>query len=472
MTFIKLETIMAEMGITTLADIARALNTTPQAVSNWKARDQVPYHIVAKLSKISDSNNTVDKPSAYSLPIAEKNAISLSDILLTMAEQLKLLLLVPFITMFITFTYIKFIQPPSYISSAKLLLPENRAVVGGGLTGIASQFGVNVPGGTTADLSSPTLFPELINSRTFAERILNERFYTELHGQELPLLTILTHNRDGLAVNRDVLIKDATDTFQGMVNFSRKGSFSLLSVSAIEPVLARDINIKVLDELQKLNRLFKSRNISERVKFIENRIEFVGIDLENSEQKLKLFREQNRQILSPALQLQEERLTRNVEIQKGIYLTLKQQMELANIERIQKETIVQILDEPPVPLNASDENLMINVLIAGMIGLAIGFSLGFFRAYLNNNDMTERKKLRRVKIFLKRKGNDLLTDRRVTGTVSILLLIGLPYYIGHQSQNPVFFGMYSAKLMFVNIVYVLTFLFSTILFIYRTINKK
>ena len=134
----------------------------------------------------------------------------------------------------------------------------------------------------------------------------------------------------------------------------------------------------VLDELQKLNRFFKSRNINERVIFIENRIKLVGKDLENSEQKLKLFREQNRQISSPSLQLQEERLTRNVEIQKEIYLTLKQQMELANIEKIQKETIIQILDEPQVPLNASVNNLMTIVIIAGLLGFTIAISLGFF----------------------------------------------------------------------------------------------
>ena len=49
MNFNELEKIMATRDITTLADIARSLNATPQSVSNWKARDQVPHHIVAKI---------------------------------------------------------------------------------------------------------------------------------------------------------------------------------------------------------------------------------------------------------------------------------------------------------------------------------------------------------------------------------------------------------------------------------------
>ena len=37
-------------GAMSLADIARKLNTTPQAVSNWKARDQMPFHVVSTKS--------------------------------------------------------------------------------------------------------------------------------------------------------------------------------------------------------------------------------------------------------------------------------------------------------------------------------------------------------------------------------------------------------------------------------------
>ena len=115
----------------------------------------------------------------------------------------------------------------------------------------------------------------------------------------------------------------------------------------------------------------------------------------------------------------------NVEIQKGIYLTLKQQMELANIEKIQKGTILQILDEPQIPLNASGQNLITSVMIAGLLGLVLGIALGFLRGYLNNNDMSERKKLRRVKNFVNRKSRDLFMDRRISGTISVLLLIDL-----------------------------------------------
>ena len=146
-------------------------------------------------------------------------------------------------------------------------------------------------------------------------------------------------------------------------------------------------------------------------------------------------------------------------------------MELAKIEEIQEGSIVQVLDKPQVPLGPSNIKLKYNVFLAGILGIVLGIMIGFVRTYVHHSDMDERKKLRRVKYFFKKKTKDIILDRRVSGIVSILLLIGLPFYLGHESKNPVFFGMYSAKLMIVNTIYVIGFLFSLYLFIHLTRKK-
>ena len=105
-----------------------------------------------------------------------------------------------------------------------------------------------------------------------------------------------------------------------MVNFNTQGSFSVLTVTSEDPIFARDLNALVLVELKSLNRFFKTQAVKEKISFIENRITSVKKDLQNSEQYLKRFNEQNRQINSPSLQLELDRYTREVEIQ-GIFLT-------------------------------------------------------------------------------------------------------------------------------------------------------
>jgi uncharacterized protein involved in exopolysaccharide biosynthesis len=492
MNFSELESLMSSRGVTSLADIARALSTTPQAVSNWKARNQVPHHVVAKLNQstpppvVSPSINDTQSPDArHSSPIThyaspsiyEEDTISLSDILLTLAEQLKVIVLTTFIFVFLTFTYVQFIQIPQYVSWATVLLPSGGGGNSGGLAGLASQFGVNVPTstGASADLSSPSLFPELLRSRTFSEKILVKKFYTKEFGRELSLLAILTHGNNLPKVGGDTLVTSALRSLGEMLEFDqdlKTSMFSVIKVTTSEPLFAKQLAEVTLAELEALNRFFKSQAINEKIAFINQRIAAVKGDLEASEQALKAFNEQNRQISSPALQLDQERLDRDVEIQKGIFITLKQQLELAKIEEVQEASIVQVLDKPQIALQPSNKNLILSVLLAGVLGIGLGIMLGFIRSYLDNNDMEERKKLRRVKHLFKKKIKDIFQDRRISGVVSGLMLIGLPLFLGHESKNPVFFGMYSATLMLVNTVYVFVLLSAIVLFFYLTKTSK
>ena len=109
--------------------------------------------------------------------------------------------------------------------------------------------------------------------------------------------------------------------------------------------------------------------------------------------------------------------------------------------------------------------------MAGIVGLGLGILLGFIRSYANNSDVTERRKLRRVRNFIKKKGGEVILDRRISAIVSLVLIIGLPYYLGHESKNPVFFDRYSTTALLVNIAYVLVLVISISLFIYHTRKK-
>ena len=185
-------------------------------------------------------------------------------------------------------------------------------------------------------------------------------------------------------------------------------AISTIKVTVSEPVFAKELAEVTLAELEDLNRFFKSQTVNEKTSFIASRIASVGNDLKSSETSLKEFNERNRQISSPALELEQERLARDVEIQTGIYLTLKQQLELAKIEEVQEASIVQVLDNPQVPLSPSNKNLIRSILLAGILGIGLGIMLGFVRSYLDNSDMEERKKLRRIKHFINKKAKGIL----------------------------------------------------------------
>ena len=476
MKFSQFEKIMNDQGIQQLAGIARALKTTPQAVSNWKARDHIPYHIVAKVSEVETKKNILLNKKVVLGPdnLNSSENLKLSDILLLLMEQLKTIYLTCFISIFFTFTYVQFIQEPNYNSSATILLPDNTNANLGGLAGIANQFGVNIPSRAKADLSSPSLLPEILKSRTFAEKIIKKEFFSKKLQKKLPLMDIINSGLNADKSENNEL--SAINTFNSDILFYSKdiGSpVSNITISIFDPNLAKQLADTVLNELESLNRSFRTKSIKEKTSFIEQRIFNVSFELEKSEKKLKEFNERNRQISSPALQLELDRIERETDVQKEIYLTLKQQLELAKIEGVQEASIVQVLDKPLVPISPSNKNLRISILFSIIIGLMLGTIIGFLRSYIfYNKDISERKKLRKVKNYFKNKSKEALKDTRVTGIISLLLISCLPIYLGHTSKTPTFFGLYSAKLMIVIVLYVLTLIFTTSTFFYHIIKQR
>ena len=78
MNFNEFENLMSSNGYHSLAEIARKLQTTPQAVSNWKARDQIPYHIVSKLNTLVDSSAKESFVSSVERNVLVDETINLS----------------------------------------------------------------------------------------------------------------------------------------------------------------------------------------------------------------------------------------------------------------------------------------------------------------------------------------------------------------------------------------------------------
>lgn len=68
---------------------------------------------------------------------------------------------------------------PRYYTCEVELAPEGGADAVGGLAGLASDFGLNIGGGTTNDAIYPTLYPDLFESPEFLVDLLNVQIETD-----------------------------------------------------------------------------------------------------------------------------------------------------------------------------------------------------------------------------------------------------------------------------------------------------
>jgi len=242
------------------------------------------------------------------------------------------------------------------------------------LQGLASQFGFALPLQSGSSIAFADIYPEIVKSRKLTGILLDRKFNTIKYGQNQTLLAILARQNRLKKYDADERFKRASKILQEDITISkaRLTSIITLEVGAFEPDLSAALANAIIAESDKLQRQFKTHQVTEKRSFIEGRIKDGKVELETAQEDLREFRERNRQVqYSPALMLEEERLTTETEVQKGIFITLKQQYELTKIEEVEEGATVQVLDDPVAPYKKSSPKVFLVLFLALFIGLGL-----------------------------------------------------------------------------------------------------
>ena len=408
MTFGKLKKIIErEFGTSKLSDIARELNVSPQVVSNWKARGQVPYKYVRLIRKKIRRNDTtgtllgpekeysnfnINEADAYKKE--EDNHFDLLEILFFSLYQkiisnLPQFIFFPALLLILAFVNLKFYTIPTYTSVAKILPLSEGANSGGGVAGIASQFGINIgASGSASGLSESSMVPYIIKSRRMARNLLEDSFSTAKFGKEKKLINILfsdTLNQNFSSKQESKAINNVLE----MISIKGGGVASpliRLSVVSFEAHFSSEIANSIIENLNALMSEFKLKQVTEKKSFIDSRLFEISFKLKIAEENLRDFRKQNRSIYSsPALMLEQTRLIRDLEMFTQMHLTLVTQSEMIKIEEVSKSTMLQVLDKPEVPIKKTSPKES-RVLITWMFaGLCMSFIYIFVKEWLEIN---------------------------------------------------------------------------------------
>ena len=363
-----------------LSDIARELDVSPQVVSNWKSRNQVPFKYIKKMKEIIRDESSFDVPNEiqgfvpYSHPVnviskTNSDDKSLSDLIskyfdiIKMYYKYMLIFILSLAT--ITLIYSKYYAETVYESHA-VLLPLSQVEKSSGLGGIASQFGIRSVGGTVSSLSSSIMFPHVLRSRSLGHKLIEKRFDTQLYGKNKRFIDIIFKDKSDVEKKynfnqKRIAVSRALKNIY--VSKHRTTGLITLKVEAIEPELSSQLVTSVIDILQEIIKSYMLGESGEKKEFIKSRFKEVINKLNLAEENLKDFRVANRSILSsPKLMLEEARLLREIQVQTEIYITLRTQLEMLNVEQSGKRSTVQILDFPEIPSTPTSPRINLNVL--------------------------------------------------------------------------------------------------------------
>ena len=349
--------------------------------------------------------------SNQSLPYyVEEDTISFADLVLAIARHLKIIIYIPMIFCTLTIIYAFFIVEPIYTSTAKIMSSSTERSNSHALN-LAAQFGVNLP---TSSSEPKWVYKEIIKSRTLAKVVLKRKFNTVQFGEGVSLLQILTFGLKEPKENLEIIEIKAVDKLLNMINISEniKTSIMTLSVNAKEPRLASEINKTFIEALDAHQRKYNKAQTSDTKQFIERRIIDTEKELISAEENLKVFMNRNRNIdNSPSLQLQKQRLDREVAVLTGVFTTLKQQLETTKIEEVKESDYVIVIDPPETPLLPSSPQKKRMVIFAGIFGMFIGVGITFIREFALRHVKEEKDKLSKAKSLILQNISQIIPSR-------------------------------------------------------------
>lgn len=302
------------------------------------------------------------------------NEISIMEILITLWKKKWIIIICTVLVIILGIIYSYTIQK-EYTTETKFVVKTSRNT-SNSLSQIASLAGFSLGNGVTTDPSE--YLKDILDDKIFISGLYEKKWYYE--GDSLCLDKIFMVKFDSTVSNwehRYYMSKLETIRKKRSINIRKdsKTGIVTLTVKMPDAQLAYDLNIYVIDYLSQYLKHYLKSQAKEKRDFIEKRIEEAKTDLIRSEDQLSRFRERNMMSSSPSLAVEEMRLTRQLTINQEIFIELKKQYEIAKMEELDDQSLVQTIKNPDIPAWRSKPNRYQIVVIFSFLGMVLGIGI-------------------------------------------------------------------------------------------------
>ena len=258
----------------------------------------------------------------------------------------------------------------------------------GEFKGLAKSFGVGGFG------SAPTYnIPDIIKSRTLRKDLILKKWNTAKFPQGANLIAFWELDKPRLftpkkwimnffppgefAANPEaLLVYEAKLKLDKLISVKEELS-GLIRVSVLmqDPNLSADIANYIAKFVKEFISFEQQMEAARNREFVEKQKLDAKIELEKSEELLTDFRNNHPTNLdSPRLKMIRSRLGSTIEENRAVYITLRQQFEIAKIEEAKENLLMNILDNAePAVLKAKPKRKVIvflSIILGGIIGIA------------------------------------------------------------------------------------------------------
>ncbi len=268
----------------------------------------------------------------------------------------------------------------------------------GSMSGMASQFGFDIGGSSSATFSQNNIL-ELLKSRGVVEAALmqsrkvnkkqdlliehylylnkikdswktnNEITPVSFHG-------ILTQNNDSVSgdvwksIIEDKLVVELQSDEANIIN---------LSYTSVDDEFAKMFVETLIEQMSKMYITYQTAQASNTLSFLNNRADSVFIELEIAEEEFAKVKDINQRIVKASGRLKELQLMRRVEVLNAMYLEIVKNLELSKLTLLNQTPIIQIIDKPILPLEEEFKSKTALGLLGAFLGGFISLIFFIFR---------------------------------------------------------------------------------------------
>lgn len=279
---------------------------------------------------------------------------------------------------------VSFTRPALYEASASFV-PQGIDAKASGLANLAGQLGVAMP--ATNQSLSLEFYTKLLESRVLLLPVAKDTIVVpELGGKSVAVLDLFQIPRGkmpeaereekGLKQLRKMVTGSMVKT-TGVVAFSVETKWRSVSLA---------IASALVDGINDYNQRTRQGQAAAERKFIEGRVAVAASDLRAAEDRLQEFLGTNRNLGSPELMMQRDRLQRDVMLRQQVYQSLTQSYEEARIREVRDTPVITIFESPWAATEPESQGRLRLILLGIVLGAFVGGLLAF------TSDRTTRRR--------------------------------------------------------------------------------
>jgi uncharacterized protein involved in exopolysaccharide biosynthesis len=278
------------------------------------------------------------------------------------------------------------VAPRMYTSDASFMPQQNNPSK---MEGIATQIGIALPSAT----DGTQIYADLLRSRGVLRAVAETRFnFATPEGPRSSSLIELYGQGATPPEKAASAVRKLNSLVATTVNI--KTSVITLKASAPYPVLARDVTLRLIDELNRFNLERRQSQAGAERKFAETRLSEAQSELRRAENELESFYAQNREYRSsPHLAFQADRLTRNVSLRQQVYNVISQTYEQSKMDEVRDTPVITIIDKPEIPLVADSRGLVKTTIVGFLLGVGLAMVVAFMQDYFKRKGKSESDEL-------------------------------------------------------------------------------